>query len=77
MDTFAHISLDAPALTVDTTAGYQPGLDDIAAFVAKPGDHSKRPSSELPHLRWQPATSVSPINLRRSESSPLQNAVTP
>jgi predicted kinase len=35
MNTFAHISLDAPALTVDTTAGYQPGLDDIAAFVAR------------------------------------------
>jgi predicted kinase len=68
MDTFAHISLDAPALTVDTTAGYQPGLDDIAAFIAKPDDQSKRPSSELPHLRWQPAPSVLPINLRHPSS---------
>ena len=34
VDAFAHISLDAPALTVDTTAGYQPGLDEIAAFIA-------------------------------------------
>jgi predicted kinase len=36
LDTFVHISLDVPTLTVDTAVGYRPGLDEIAAFVAKP-----------------------------------------
>jgi predicted kinase len=30
---FRRISLDAPELEVDTTDGYEPGLDQIAAFV--------------------------------------------
>jgi predicted kinase len=30
---FRRISLDAPALEVDTTDGYEPGLDQIVAFV--------------------------------------------
>ncbi len=42
MDDFAHISLDAPALTVDTTVGYHPGLDAIAAFITRPADKSVR-----------------------------------
>jgi predicted kinase len=33
---FRRISLDAPALEVDTTDGYQPGLDQIVAFVNGP-----------------------------------------
>jgi predicted kinase len=30
---FTRISLDAPSIEVDTTAGYRPGLDQIVAFV--------------------------------------------
>jgi predicted kinase len=33
---YRRISLDAPALEVDTTAGYRPGLDQIVAFVNRP-----------------------------------------
>jgi hypothetical protein len=35
VDSFAHISLDAPAMTVDTSAGYRPDMDAIAAFVTQ------------------------------------------
>jgi predicted kinase len=33
---FIRIALDAPSLEVDTTDGYQPGLDQIVAFVNGP-----------------------------------------
>jgi predicted kinase len=33
---YRRISLDAPALEVDTTDGYLPGLDRIVAFVNRP-----------------------------------------
>jgi predicted kinase len=33
---YRRISLDAPALQVDTTDGYRPGLDQIVAFVNRP-----------------------------------------
>jgi predicted kinase len=33
---YRRISLDAPALEVDTTDGYRPGLDQIVAFVNHP-----------------------------------------
>jgi predicted kinase len=33
---FSRVSLDAPSLEVDTTDGYRPGLDQIAAFVNSP-----------------------------------------
>ncbi len=33
---FVRLSLDAPALEVDTTDGYRPGLDAIADFVNTP-----------------------------------------
>jgi predicted kinase len=33
---YRRISLDAPALEVDTTDGYRPGLDQIVAFVNRP-----------------------------------------
>jgi predicted kinase len=33
---YRRISLDAPALEVDTTEGYRPGLDQIVAFVNRP-----------------------------------------
>ena len=32
---FDHIRIDAPTMDVDTTAGYDPGLDGIAAFIAR------------------------------------------
>jgi predicted kinase len=31
---FDRVSLDVPSLEVDTTAGYRPGLEEIAAFAA-------------------------------------------
>jgi len=34
---FIRISMNAPALEVDTTDGYRPGLDQIVAFVNAPG----------------------------------------
>lgn len=34
---FRHISLDVPTLTVDTSDGYRPGLDDVEAFLRRPG----------------------------------------
>ena len=33
---YRRISLDAPALEVDTTDGYRPGLDQIVSFVNRP-----------------------------------------
>lgn len=36
-DAFDRVSVDAPSLTVDTTDGYAPGIDEIAAFVNAPG----------------------------------------
>ncbi|MFD7281916.1 AAA family ATPase [Streptomyces sp. NPDC059862] len=33
LEAFVPISLDVPTLTVDTSAGYQPALPDIAAFA--------------------------------------------
>lgn len=33
LDSWMPISLDVPTLTVDTSDGYQPGLEDIADFV--------------------------------------------
>jgi predicted kinase len=33
---YRRISLDAPALEVDTTDGYRPGLEEIVAFVNRP-----------------------------------------
>ncbi|WP_328400659.1 AAA family ATPase [Nocardia sp. NBC_00403] len=36
IESFNPISLDAPALTVDTSNGYRPGLDAIAQFVTQP-----------------------------------------
>ncbi|WP_091513827.1 MULTISPECIES: AAA family ATPase [Amycolatopsis] len=32
-DAFQRVAVDAPWLEVDTTDGYRPGLDEIAAFV--------------------------------------------
>jgi len=32
-ETFDRVSIEAPALEVDTTDGYRPGLDEILAFV--------------------------------------------
>ena len=32
-DSFDHISVSAPSIDVDTTAGYDPSLDDIVAFI--------------------------------------------
>ncbi|WP_063047640.1 AAA family ATPase [Nocardia pseudovaccinii] len=40
---FDRVSLDVPAIEVDTTDGYQPGLDEIVAFVNSHGDRSPRP----------------------------------
>jgi hypothetical protein len=31
---FRRVSIDAPAIAVDTTDGYRPILDEIVAFVA-------------------------------------------
>lgn len=36
-DAFDRVSVAAPWIEVDTTAGYRPGLDDIVAFVNQPG----------------------------------------
>lgn len=33
LDSWVPISMDVPTLTVDTSDGYQPGLEDIADFV--------------------------------------------
>lgn len=33
---FTRVALDTPSLEVDTTDGYQPGLDQIVAFVNRP-----------------------------------------
>ena len=33
LDAYVPLSLDVPTLTVDTSDGYQPGIEDIAAFV--------------------------------------------
>jgi predicted kinase len=33
-DTFDRVSINAPALEVDTSDGYRPGLDEILAFVS-------------------------------------------
>jgi DNA polymerase III delta prime subunit len=30
---FDRVSLDAPSIEVDTTSGYQPGIDQIVAFI--------------------------------------------
>jgi predicted kinase len=35
-ESFDPVNLDVPALTVDTTAGYRPGLTAIAHFVTQP-----------------------------------------
>ncbi len=34
-DAFQRVRLDGPALDVDTTGAYRPGLDEIAAFATK------------------------------------------
>ncbi|MBM7789343.1 AAA family ATPase [Tenggerimyces flavus] len=39
-DSFAAISLDGPRLLVDTTHGYDPGLDDIATFIHRGANSS-------------------------------------
>ena len=36
-DTFVRVSIEAPQIEVDTADGYQPGLDEIVAFVNGPG----------------------------------------
>ena len=36
LDDWAPIALSVPTLTVDTTDGYAPGLDEIVAFAAGP-----------------------------------------
>ncbi|MGW5383931.1 AAA family ATPase [Nocardia sp. NPDC003963] len=37
VEQFESVDLDVPALTVDTTDGYRPGLDVIAEFANRPG----------------------------------------
>ena len=36
-DAFDRVSVPAPWIEVDTTDGYDPGIDDIVAFVRSPG----------------------------------------
>ncbi|MFQ6397736.1 AAA family ATPase [Nocardia sp. KC 131] len=36
-DAFVPVSMDGAELTVDTTDGYQPGLEAIAQFITQPG----------------------------------------
>jgi hypothetical protein len=36
-DAFDRVSVEAPWMEVDTTDGYQPGLDEIVRFVNSPG----------------------------------------
>ena len=36
-DAFDRVSLEAPWMEVDTTDGYQPGLDEIVRFINAPG----------------------------------------
>ncbi|KAA2251269.1 ATP-binding protein [Solihabitans fulvus] len=40
---FDRVRLDAPSIEVDTTAGYDPGLAEIVAFVGGPGLQDRRP----------------------------------
>jgi predicted kinase len=35
-DTFERLSIDAPSIDVDTTAGYTPALAEVVAFVNRP-----------------------------------------
>jgi hypothetical protein len=35
---FEHISLAAPKLSVDTTSGYRPALEEIVAFINEAPD---------------------------------------
>ena len=41
---FVHISMPVPTLRVDTSDGYQPGLDEIVSFASGP-----RPGPPAPH----------------------------
>jgi hypothetical protein len=34
---FVPLALDAPAIHVDTTDGYRPGIEEILAFINGPG----------------------------------------
>jgi predicted kinase len=36
-ETFDRVAIEAPAIEVDTSDGYRPGLDEILAFVSGPG----------------------------------------
>lgn len=36
LESFVPVRLDLSALTVDTSSGYSPGIDDIAAFIRSP-----------------------------------------
>ncbi|WP_204249068.1 AAA family ATPase [Nocardia arizonensis] len=45
-DSFVPVSMDVAQLSVDTTDGYQPGLDAIAQFVTTPGRTRPRPIGE-------------------------------
>jgi hypothetical protein len=36
LDSFIPISLDVPTLTVNTTRGYEPSIEDLIAFTAGP-----------------------------------------
>ncbi|MCD9193399.1 hypothetical protein [Streptomyces albireticuli] len=44
LQSFVPISLGVPTLTVDTSDGYQPGVQDIIAFLRASADEGASPA---------------------------------